>query len=107
MKRNARDGIYNILYTKEASQALASHLYCPGCLSLARKQAADSLATWVRPAGMSIAPDRRRRQAWEDRVLLRLNDDVAAARELGRTEKSCYIRLWRLRTGQAPLPADQ
>ncbi|MDH6586444.1 hypothetical protein M2161_005550 [Streptomyces sp. SAI-133] len=107
LKRNARDGIYNILYTNEKAQRFAAHLYYEGCLSLPRKQAAaDSLAAWIRPCGMRVAPARRRWTASEDRVLLRLNNDAAAARELGRTEKSCYIRLWRLRTGQIPLPAD-
>ncbi|MEU0069790.1 hypothetical protein ABZ027_09665 [Streptomyces sp. NPDC006332] len=108
LKRNARDDIFNILYTKENAQKLAAHLYYKGCLALERKKtAADSLSTWVRPAGMRIAPERRRWTAWEDRVLLTLNDDAAAAKELGRTEKSCYIRLWRLRTGQAAIPAKR
>jgi len=107
IKRNARDGIYNILYWTEAAQALGEHLYYPGCLSLERKQsAADSLTAWVRPDDMRVAPDRRRWQESEDRVLLRLNNDAAAAQELGRTEKSCYIRLWRLRSGRVPMPAD-
>ncbi|MFC8678990.1 LAGLIDADG family homing endonuclease [Streptomyces griseorubiginosus] len=108
LKRNARDGLYNVLYTTESAQKLASHLYYKGCLSLQRKKAAaDSLATWTRPTDMRIAPDRRRWTASEDRVLLQLNNVAAAASELGRTEKSCNIRLWRLRTGQIPLPADR
>lgn len=108
LKRNARDGIYNILYINENAQKLAADLYYEGCLSLERKQtAADSLGAWIRPAGMRVAPDRRRWTAREDRVLLRLNNDAAAAKELGRTTKSCYIRLWRLRTGQAPMPAER
>ncbi|CAM5705084.1 Homing endonuclease LAGLIDADG domain-containing protein OS=Streptomyces aurantiogriseus OX=66870 GN=GCM10010251_64710 PE=4 SV=1 [Streptomyces aurantiogriseus] len=103
-----RDGIYNILYSNESAQKLAADLYYDGCLSLERKKtAADSLSSWIRPAGMRIAPERRRWTAHEDRVLLRLNNDAAAAKELGRTEKSCYIRLWRLRTGQAPMPAER
>ncbi len=108
LKRNARDSIYNILYWTEAAQTLSTHLYYPGCLSLGRKQAAaNSLADWVRPADMRVAPDRRRWTAHEDRVLLELNNDPAAAKALGRTEKSCYIRLWRLRTGKVPLPSDR
>ncbi|MDQ0599893.1 hypothetical protein QF037_004238 [Streptomyces canus] len=108
LKRNARDAIYNILYTNENAQKLAGDLYYTGCLSLERKQnAAESLGTWVRPTGMRIAPDRRRWTAHEDRVLLRLNNDAAAAKELGRTEKSCYIRLWRLRTGQVAMPTGR
>lgn len=105
LKRNARDDIYNILYTKENAQELAADLYYKDCLSLRRKQtAADSLSAWIRPADMKVAPDRRRWTAQEDRMLLQLNDDAAAAKELGRTEQSRYIRLWRLRTGKVPLP---
>ena len=108
IKRNTRDGIYNILYWTEAAQALSAHLYYPGCLSLNRKQAAaNSLADWVRPADMRVAPDRRRWTAHEDQVLLELNNDSAAATALNRTEKSCYIRLWRLRTGKVPMPSDR
>ncbi|QIY97520.1 hypothetical protein HEP87_30555 [Streptomyces sp. S1D4-11] len=108
LKRNARDGIYNILYTKENAQELVADLYYKDCLSLQRKKtAAESLDAWVRPANMRVAPDRRRWIAWEDRVLLQLNDDAAAAKELGRTQKSCYVRLWRLRTGKVPLPTDK
>ncbi|WP_255311167.1 hypothetical protein [Streptomyces viridosporus] len=108
LNRNARDGVYNILYTKENAQRLAAHLYYPGSLCLARKQAAASaLSEWVRPAGMRSAPRRRRWTEQEDRILLRLNNDAEAAAELGRTEKSCCIRLWRLRNGRARMPADQ
>lgn len=108
LKRNARDAVFNILYIKEAAQALGAHLYYPGCLALERKRnAAETLAAWVRPADMRVAPDRRRWTAREDRVLLRLNDDAAAAKELERTEKSCYIRLWRLRTNKVPMPRDK
>ncbi|MGW4881686.1 LAGLIDADG family homing endonuclease [Streptomyces sp. NPDC004262] len=106
LKRNARDDVYNVLYTKENAQLLAADLYYDGCLSLERKQAAaDSLRTWTRPPGMRVAPARRHWTAHEDRVLLRLDDDAAAAAELGRTEKSCCIRRWRLRTGRTPMPA--
>jgi hypothetical protein len=108
LKRNARDDIYNILHTKENAQELAADLYYRDCLSLQRKKtAAESLGAWVRPAGMRIAPDRRRWTAQEDRVLLGLDNDAAAAKELGRTEKSCCIRLWRLRTGKVSLPIGQ
>ncbi|MGW2916055.1 hypothetical protein ACWC9X_37205 [Streptomyces asoensis] len=103
IKRNARDAIYNILYTNENAQKLAADLYYSDCLALERKKsAADSLQSWARPAGMKVAPERRRWTAHEDRVLLRLNNDAAAAQELGRTESSCCIRLWRLRTGRVP-----
>ncbi|MER7642369.1 MULTISPECIES: LAGLIDADG family homing endonuclease [unclassified Streptomyces] len=107
VKRNTRDAIYNVLYTKETAQKLAAHLYYPNCLSLDRKRtAADSLAAWVRPANMRAAYTQRRWTEQEDRILLELNSNAASAEQLGRTELSCQMRLWRLRTGQVPLPSD-
>jgi len=103
LKRNTRDSIYNICYTKESAQKLATSLYYPGSLSLARKQAAASaLSEWVRPADMRTAPPRRRWTEHEDQVLLRLSNSKEAASALGRTEKSCCIRLWRLQNGLRP-----
>ncbi|MGC0330339.1 hypothetical protein RKD23_003329 [Streptomyces sp. SAI-170] len=108
LTRNARDSIYNAYYAMEPAQRLAAHLYYPGCLSLARKRtAADSLAAWTRPAGMRAEYTRRRWSEQEDRILLELNSPTAAADELGRTVQSCNLRLWRLRTGQTPLPSEQ
>ncbi len=105
--RNARDGIYNVVYTKEAAVELAGHLYYPGCLSLARKRtAAASLASWARPTTMSIRPPGRRWKPWEDRVLLALDDDAASASERDRSEASCAVRLWRLKTGKVQRPEE-
>ncbi|MET7874763.1 hypothetical protein [Streptomyces cyaneofuscatus] len=105
--RNARDGVYNVVYTKEAAVQLAEHLYYPGCLSLARKRtAATSPASWERPATMRVRPPGRRWKPWEDRVLLALDDDTASAAELGRSKASCSVRLWRLKTGQVQRPED-
>lgn len=108
IKRNTRDSIYNLYYAMEAGQSLAAHLYYPGCLSLERKRAAaEALATWLRPASMRSAHTRRPWKEWEDRILLELKSPKAAAEKLGRTAQSCNLRLWRLRTGQAPMPSDQ
>lgn len=107
IKRNARDEIYNIVYTKEAAMELAADLYYPGCLALERKQtAAASLGAWVRPADMKVAPERRRWKQWEDRILLEHATPAVAAGALGRTVQSCSLRLWRLRSGKVPMPAN-
>ncbi|MFD3977672.1 hypothetical protein ACFWR6_03755 [Streptomyces griseus] len=107
IRRNTRDGIFNVTYTKEAAIQLAGHLYYPGCLSLARKRtAADSLASWKRPEGMSTRPPGRRWKPWEDHVLLAHDDAGAASTELGRSEASCSVRLWRLKTGKVRQPED-
>ncbi|QDQ12992.1 hypothetical protein [Streptomyces spectabilis] len=107
IKRNARDGIYNILYTKEPAQALAAALYYPGCLSLQRKQhKAESLAAWSRPVGMRVVPTQRRWTPAEDRTLLQIGDSSTAAEHLGRSDRSCHMRLWRLRSGRVPTPTE-
>ncbi|MGW0121619.1 hypothetical protein [Streptomyces sp. NPDC003327] len=98
--RNTRDGIYNILYTKEAAVRLAEHLYYPGCLALERKQsAAASLSAWVRPPGMKVRPPQKRWTADDDRILLAAPVLADAAAELGRSLASCQVRRWRLRNG--------
>lgn len=108
IRRNERDSIYNIVYTKEAAVKLAAHLYYPGCLALERKRAAaTALAAWQRPAGMRIRPPGRRWRPSEDRILLRLGDPARAAVDLDRTARSCAVRLWRLRTGLVALPPHE
>lgn len=98
INRNARDEVYNISYEKEAAQTLVADLYYPGCLSLGRKQVkADAVASWKRPFDMRVVDSRRHWTAKEDQVLLQSDDVMAVAEELGRTEKSCRLRLWRLR----------
>ncbi|MFI6939096.1 LAGLIDADG family homing endonuclease [Streptomyces sp. NPDC050418] len=105
VRPNARDQVYVTTYFKEHAQQLAGHLYYPDCLALDHKKAnAASIQTWVRPADMRIAPPRRRWTETDDRELLRLNHPAAAAKTLGRTEQSCSMRLWRLRTGKVPMP---
>ncbi|MEU9455988.1 LAGLIDADG family homing endonuclease [Streptomyces sp. NPDC048277] len=108
LKRNARDDIYNVLYTMEGAQSLVADLYYPGCLSLERKStAAEALADWARPAGMRAAHTQRRWTEDEDRILLKLNSPMAAAEVLGRSTQSCNLRLWRLRNGKVPKPDTQ
>jgi hypothetical protein len=108
INRNSRDSIYNVFYTMEVAQNLAADLWYPGCLSLERKRtAADSLTDWTRPANMRAAHTQRRWNEDQDRILLKHNNPTAAAAVLGRTVQSCSLRLWRLRTGQVPMPTDQ
>ncbi|MDV5146488.1 hypothetical protein R1T08_20355 [Streptomyces sp. SBC-4] len=105
IKRNTRDGVYNILYTKEAAIQLTEHLYFPGCLALERKKsAAASLASWVRPAGMQVRPPRKPWTAEADRILLTAPALAQAAAELGRSQSSCQVRRWRLVNGIEPSP---
>jgi hypothetical protein len=108
INRNARDEVYNISYEKEAAQALVADLYYPGCLSLGRKQVkADSLASWTRPVDMRVVHSRRSWTAREDQMLLQSVDIVTISNELGRTERSCRLRLWRLRNSRVLMPNDR
>ncbi|MGW4162223.1 hypothetical protein [Streptomyces sp. NPDC004788] len=105
IKRNARDGVYNILYTAEVAQQLAAHLYYPGCLSLERKRtAANSLSTWERPAGMKKRPSRIEWTVEKDRILLAAPTLAAAAATLGLSQSACQVRRWKLDHGLVPLP---
>lgn len=105
--RNRRDGVYNVMYMRENALELARALYYPGCLALERKQrAAAELQAWRRPADMKRRAPTRRWHAWEDVVLVRSDDLLTAAEELGRSEQSCAMRLWRFRTGRLPLPDE-
>ncbi|MFE9443376.1 hypothetical protein ACFYO2_31315 [Streptomyces sp. NPDC006602] len=105
LKRNSRDGIHNILYTKEAAQALGARLYYPGCLSLDRKlNAAESLVTWVRPAELKVKPPRIQWTPEQDRILLAAPKLSHAAAELGYSQSACQVRRWKLQHGVVPLP---
>ncbi|MER7769751.1 LAGLIDADG family homing endonuclease [Kitasatospora sp. NPDC096140] len=95
-RRNQRDGIVNLLYSREEAVAILSELYYPGSLALPRKRAAAEQATkWVRPTTVK----RRIKRCWstaEDEILMASPSIRAAAEQLGRTEQSCSVRRWRL-----------
>ncbi|GAA4867087.1 LAGLIDADG family homing endonuclease [Kitasatospora terrestris] len=96
VNRNARDDIYNILYTCEDAVALARDLYYPGALALPRKlSAAAHAAAWIRPADRPKI-HQRRWTAHELDVLRACPSAEAAAAELGRTVQSCAMRRWRM-----------
>ncbi|MFC7911624.1 LAGLIDADG family homing endonuclease [Streptomyces nigra] len=105
LKRNRRDDVYNILYTKEAAQQLAAHIYYQGCLSLDRKRsAAHSLGRWTRPASMKHRPPRIQWTPEMDRILLAAPTITHAAAELGYSSTPCRRRRWNLLHGVVPLP---
>ncbi len=105
LKRNARDGIYNVLYANESARESAADLYYPGCLSLDRKRtAAHSLGTWVRPAGMDRRPPRIEWTREIDRILLSAPTIAHAAAELGYSKSPCQNRRWQLLHGVVRLP---
>ncbi|WP_441249955.1 LAGLIDADG family homing endonuclease [Kitasatospora sp. McL0602] len=96
LRRNRRDNIFNIVFTREEAVTLARDLYTPGRLALTRKrEAAERLASWVRPPDMQKV----RRRTWtteEDEALLAATDLTAAASQLDRSLSSYQTRHWRL-----------
>jgi hypothetical protein len=105
LRRNQRDGIYNIMYITEAAQNLAAHLYYPGCLSLKRKQTtAASVAAWTRPAGSKPRPPRIEWSREMDRILLAAPTIAHAAAELGYSWSACQVRRWKLLHSAVGLP---
>ncbi|UWM52692.1 SANT/Myb-like DNA-binding domain-containing protein [Streptomyces carpaticus] len=103
--RNARDGIFNLVYTKESAVALIQHLYYPGSLALERKQRSAAAAERrVRPTTMARTGARRRWSSMEDHRLIEAGNPESVAAELGRSPKACALRLWRLRSGELTPP---
>ncbi|MEY9927635.1 hypothetical protein ABH926_002269 [Catenulispora sp. GP43] len=95
VKRNARDGVFNIVFVNEPAVELARVLYGGG-IALERKQsAAESISAWTRPAGMRRRSETRRWTPEQDAVVL-ASSVADAAQILGRTEQSCSMRRWRL-----------
>lgn len=90
-KRNARDGVYNLMPTNARAQILAAYLYYDGCLAMGRKlRAAQDVASW-RPA---VPPARI--LPWtgeEDTLLMTLGVSEAIAAGLSRTPTAAYQRL--------------
>jgi hypothetical protein len=105
---NTRDKVYNLCVFKEDAQALASYLYYPGSLSLARKrEQAQKVADWIRPSTMvKVTWQRKRWSPAEDAIVLSLPTHEAMAK-LRRSEKSVLIRLCRLRQARSDLEYDR
>ncbi len=102
-RRNARDDIFNVVYTNETAVALMQSLYYDGCLGLERKKAAAMKARrWVRPPGMR--PPQLGRRNWtsqEDHILANSRDLETAAQRLGRSVQACKMRRWRIASNRA------
>ncbi|GCD98927.1 hypothetical protein EHYA_06639 [Embleya hyalina] len=101
--RNARDGVFNILYTNDPAVAIARELYYEGSPALARKAAkAEIVRAWERPAGMRARSAPRRWTEVDDAVVRAHPADTAAVL-LGRTVASCTMRRWRLAKAGEPV----
>ena len=94
--RNARDGVFNLMYVNEPAVDLARVLYGARGIALERKQTlADKVSLWERPPGMRRRPEWKRWTPDQDEVVL-AHSVTEAAKILGRSEQSCHMRRWRL-----------
>ncbi|MGA4540624.1 hypothetical protein ACPA54_11560 [Uniformispora flossi] len=94
--KNARDNVFNILYTSDPAVAIVRDIYYEGALALERKATkALAVKAWERPPTMRARATPTRWTPEDDAALL-ANTNAQAAELLGRTEKSCTIRRWRL-----------
>jgi hypothetical protein len=70
VKRNARDGYYNIMFNKERAQEVIKNLYTEDCICLRRKKiVAEQVLLWQRPDNMRKHV-RQVWEAWEDDYVL-------------------------------------
>jgi hypothetical protein len=96
LKRNSRDGVFNIVVFKEDAQSLAAALYYEGCIAISRKsRVALEIQAWVRPQEMRRVINKKFWDDAQDRHLLTHTIEESAL-ALQRTERSVKMRLWRL-----------
>lgn len=77
VKRNKRDGVYNILLTREKCQKLISFLYYDNCLSLPRKYETSKIVlAWERQENSKKRNEPYKRWSKED-VMFLLNNSLA------------------------------
>lgn len=98
-RRNARDGVFNLMVAGDPAAPFAAWLYPAGCLALSRKrESATRVASWTRPVGMRARPvsGARRWTAAEDAIVFTGSIREVASR-LGRSERSVNMRRFRLR----------
>jgi hypothetical protein len=99
LRRNGRDGIYNIMLNRERARLFADWLYYPGCLTLKRKlQKARLVLNWRRPKGLRKSP-KRFWESWEDKYLL-THSINESCQKLNRTKQSVTMRIWRFQTSR-------
>lgn len=96
LKRNSRDGVFNITVFKEDAQSVAATLYSEGCIAISRKKRmALAIQAWERPQGMRRVIQKKFWDDAQDRHILShtIEESIIA---LQRTERSVKMRLWRM-----------
>lgn len=96
--RNKRDGVYNIMITREGAQALAKVLYYEGCLALDRKiHKSVEVTGWVRPENSLKREFEMKKWSKEEDTYILLHPLNDSCHVLKRTPQSISMRLWRLK----------
>lgn len=97
INRNKRDNMYNIVLYKEQAQELTKILYYDNCLCLNRKkQKANDIINWVRPATMKKIDFERRKWTKKEDEYIISNSIENSIKNLDRNENAIKIRLYRL-----------
>lgn len=98
LKINKRDGVYNIMITKEDAIIFCNEIYYDGCLSINRKQKkAEIVKNWIRPENMRKIDFERKKWTKEEDEYIMKNKEEDSVNNLGRTKKSIIIRKLRLK----------
>lgn len=97
VKRNERDGIYNIFITAEHAVHLIEELYRgePSLFLLRKHNVAMEVLSWKRTSGKRRSANVQKWTSYEDEYIL-TNSLEDSVRFLYRSEKSIKTRLWRL-----------
>lgn len=97
--RNSRDGVYNLMLTKENAQLLCSILYYEDCLCLKRKKDKSvEVMGWIRPENMKRKTWSVKKWSIEEDEFILSHDIYESMEVLKRTKKSIETRLYRLKT---------
>lgn len=93
-RKNNRDGVYNIMLSKEKAQLLVEKLYYDNCLCLSRKKnKADIVLSWRRPSNMRVVKSHFTWNESADKIILdNPTKDSMKILNLGRSAITCRKR---------------
>ena len=98
LKRNKRDGVYNISITKEDAVIFCNEIYSEDCLSINRKYIkAQEVKKWERPKNMKRRDCQRKKWTKEEDEFIQTNSIEKCLEKLNRNEYGIKTRLWKLK----------
>lgn len=97
IKRNKRDGLYNIMIMREDAQKIVEDLYYEDSISLERKKInAEEVIAWERPENMPKRDCKVKRRSQDEDDYIKNHTIEESMKKLNRTKNSIQTRLWRL-----------